>query len=63
MTSLLNLMLLEITPKHVQDIGYLLDDHVKVALVYGDRGWSCNWISGENVSMSINYRLYLSARE
>jgi hypothetical protein len=37
----------------VEDIGFLLDTGVKVAMVYGDRDFACNWIGGENVSLHI----------
>lgn len=36
-------------------IGQLLDQGVKVAMVYGDRDWRCNWLSGEAVSLSVKY--------
>lgn len=29
----------------LDDIGYLLDHGVKVAMVYGDRDYACNWVS------------------
>ncbi|GBF61418.1 carboxypeptidase S1 homolog A [Trichophyton mentagrophytes] len=37
------------------DIAYLLESGVKVALVYGDRDYICNWIGGEQVSLGLNY--------
>jgi hypothetical protein len=37
----------------LEDIAYVLDSGVKVALVYGDRDFACNWIGGENVSLNI----------
>ena len=37
----------------VEDIAFLLDTGVKVAMVYGDRDFACNWIGGENVSLNI----------
>ena len=37
------------------DIGYILDNGVKVALIYGDRDYACNWIGGEEVSLAVNY--------
>jgi hypothetical protein len=37
----------------MEDLGFILDSGVKVALVYGDRDFACNWIGGENVSMNI----------
>lgn len=40
---------------YLGDISYLLDSGVKVALVYGDRDYACNWIGGEDVSLAINY--------
>jgi hypothetical protein len=39
----------------LEDIAYILDSGIKVALVYGDRDYACNWIGGENVSLSIPY--------
>lgn len=37
----------------LQDLAFVLDSGVKVALVYGDRDFACNWIGGENVSLNI----------
>jgi Serine carboxypeptidase len=37
----------------LEDIAYVLDSGIKVALVYGDRDFACNWIGGENVSLNI----------
>ncbi|DAA79308.1 TPA_exp: Serine carboxypeptidase A [Trichophyton benhamiae CBS 112371] len=37
------------------DIAYLLESGVKVALVYGDRDYICNWLGGEQVSLGLNY--------
>lgn len=34
-------------------IGRLLDDGVAVAMVYGDRDYACNWIGGEQTSLTI----------
>jgi carboxypeptidase C (cathepsin A) len=39
----------------LEDIASVLDSGVKVALVYGDRDFACNWIGGEQVSLSIQY--------
>ncbi|KAG7149548.1 Carboxypeptidase S1 B like protein [Verticillium longisporum] len=36
-----------------QDLGELLDDGVKVSLMYGDRDFACNWIGGEAASLAI----------
>ncbi|KAJ9243607.1 hypothetical protein DTO207G8_1686 [Paecilomyces variotii] len=40
---------------YLEDIGYILDSGIKVALVYGDRDYACNWIGGEEVSLKVNY--------
>lgn len=40
---------------YLDDIGALLDDGIKVALIYGDRDSICNWIGGEEVSLAVNY--------
>ncbi|KAF2667173.1 putative serine carboxypeptidase [Microthyrium microscopicum] len=37
----------------LEDIGFVLDQGIKVAMVYGDRDFACNWIGGENVSLNI----------
>jgi len=37
----------------LQDLASILDSGVKVALVYGDRDYACNWIGGEQVSLAI----------
>ncbi|KAI9852598.1 MAG: hypothetical protein M1838_000252 [Thelocarpon superellum] len=39
----------------LEDLSFLLDSGVKVALVYGDRDYACNWIGGEQVSLAVNY--------
>ncbi|OQO07553.1 hypothetical protein B0A48_07250 [Cryoendolithus antarcticus] len=39
----------------LQDLAYLLEKGVKVALVYGDRDYACNWFGGEAVSLAVNY--------
>ncbi|PGH30766.1 carboxypeptidase D [[Emmonsia] crescens] len=40
---------------YTNDIGYLLESGIKVALVHGDRDYSCNWVGGENTSLTVNY--------
>jgi Serine carboxypeptidase len=35
------------------NLGALLDKGVKVALVYGDRDYQCNWLGGEAISLAI----------
>jgi carboxypeptidase C (cathepsin A) len=36
-------------------LAYLLDSGVKVASMYGDRDWACNWIGGERSVLSVDY--------
>jgi len=38
--------------KHIE---YLLDQGVKVALVYGDRDYRCPWLGGESLSLQANW--------
>ncbi|KAJ5381249.1 Carboxypeptidase S1 [Penicillium cataractarum] len=40
---------------YLDDIAYVLDSGIKVALVYGDRDYACDWIGGEDVSLSIQH--------
>lgn len=40
---------------YLEDLAYVLDQGIKVALVYGDRDYACNWIGGEEVSLSVPY--------
>ncbi|ORY17601.1 Alpha/Beta hydrolase protein [Clohesyomyces aquaticus] len=42
-------------PGWKEDLAYLLDAGIKVALVYGDRDFACNWYGGELVSLAINH--------
>lgn len=37
----------------LEDIGYILDHGVKVAMMYGDRDYACNWLGGEAASLKI----------
>lgn len=37
----------------IADMAYLLSLGVRVALIYGDRDYICNWVGGEAVSFSI----------
>lgn len=37
----------------LEDLAYILDHGVKVALLYGDRDYACNWIGGEASSLHI----------
>ena len=40
---------------YLKDLGYILDSGIKVALIYGDRDYACNWIGGEEASLAVNY--------
>jgi len=42
-------------PGWLEDLSYILESGIKVALVYGDRDFACNWLGGEAVSLAINY--------
>ena len=42
-------------PGWLEDLAYLLENGIKVALVYGDRDYACNWIGGEAVSLAIDW--------
>lgn len=37
------------------DLAYLLDNGVKVAFMYGDRDYACNWLGGEEASLAVTY--------
>ncbi|EPS34349.1 hypothetical protein PDE_09313 [Penicillium oxalicum 114-2] len=38
---------------YLDDIAYVLDSGIKVALVHGDRDYACDWIGGEDVSLRV----------
>ncbi|KAF6829341.1 carboxypeptidase s1 [Colletotrichum plurivorum] len=38
-----------------ESIGYLLDNGVKVHMMYGDRDYACNWVGGERASLAVPY--------
>ncbi|KAJ5795055.1 Peptidase S10 serine carboxypeptidase [Penicillium paradoxum] len=40
---------------YIEDLAYVLDSGIKVALVYGDRDYACNWIGGEDASLLVNH--------
>ena len=40
---------------YLQDLAFILDSGIKVALIYGDRDYICNWLGGENVSLNVPY--------
>ncbi|RFU77086.1 carboxypeptidase s1 [Trichoderma arundinaceum] len=45
----------EIHGGFVEAVGYLLDNGVKVHMMYGDRDYACNWIGGERASLAVPY--------
>ncbi|KAI0376564.1 serine carboxypeptidase [Hypomontagnella monticulosa] len=42
-------------PGWVEDLAFLLENGIKVHMMYGDRDYACNWIGGEAVSLAVNY--------
>jgi len=42
-------------PGWKEDLAYLLEQGIKVTLVYGDRDYACNWYGGELLSLAIPY--------
>ncbi|KAF1957321.1 alpha/beta-hydrolase [Byssothecium circinans] len=42
-------------PGWKEDLAYLLEEGIKVTLLYGDRDYACNWYGGELLSLAINY--------
>ena len=45
---------------YLEDIGYLLESGVQVALLYGDRDFACNWVGGEQASLDVQYKSSLA---
>ncbi|RDI87950.1 hypothetical protein Vi05172_g1738 [Venturia inaequalis] len=41
---------------HLENIGYLLDRGINVAMAYGDRDYSNNWLGGEAISLAVKYK-------
>ncbi|KAI9825090.1 MAG: hypothetical protein M1832_001410 [Thelocarpon impressellum] len=39
----------------LEELAYVLDSGIKVALMYGDRDYSCNWIGGEAASVAVGH--------
>jgi carboxypeptidase C (cathepsin A) len=37
----------------LENLGTLLGKGIKIALVYGDRDYQCNWLGGEAISLAI----------
>ncbi|CAI6331652.1 unnamed protein product [Periconia digitata] len=44
-----------IFPNFIEDLEEILGYGVRVALIYGDADYICNWFGGEAVSLAINY--------
>ncbi|KAH8895308.1 alpha/beta-hydrolase [Thozetella sp. PMI_491] len=44
-------------------LGRLLDRGAKVALMYGDRDYQCNWFGGEAISTAINSKISASFKQ
>ncbi|KAI1443569.1 peptidase [Annulohypoxylon stygium] len=42
-------------PNLLQDLESLLAKDVRIAMVYGDADYICNWMGGEAVSLNVNY--------
>lgn len=42
-------------PNFLEDVEQILEYGVRVALIYGDADYICNWFGGEAVSLAINY--------
>ena len=52
-----------VRPGSREAVSYLLDNGVKVAMMYGDRDFACNWIGGERISLAIDYSKSQNFRE
>ncbi|KAF2126297.1 alpha/beta-hydrolase [Dothidotthia symphoricarpi CBS 119687] len=39
----------------IDNINYVAQSGIKVALIYGDRDYRCNWLGGEAVSLAMSY--------
>ncbi|RDL36781.1 Carboxypeptidase [Venustampulla echinocandica] len=42
-------------PDFKEDLEKILNNSVRVALIYGDADYICNWFGGEAVSLAVNY--------
>ncbi len=47
----------------LESLGKLLDRGAQVALMYGDRDYICNWLSGERTSLAIDSTLSQGFKE
>lgn len=41
----------------IGDLQEMLTRGIRIALVYGDADWICNWFGGEAVSKAVNYTM------
>ncbi|KAI1505207.1 Alpha/Beta hydrolase protein [Biscogniauxia marginata] len=42
-------------PNLLEDLEAILNDGVRIALIYGDADYICNWLGGEAISLAVNY--------
>ncbi|KAL2072604.1 hypothetical protein VTL71DRAFT_11947 [Oculimacula yallundae] len=42
-------------PNFMEDLEMLLNNSVRVSLIYGDADYICNWFGGQAVSLAVNY--------
>ncbi|RYO86673.1 hypothetical protein DL763_006626 [Monosporascus cannonballus] len=49
--------------RNLEILGELLDSGVKVALMYGDRDYQCNWLGGEAISLAIESKISAAFRK
>ncbi|KAJ4351930.1 uncharacterized protein N0V89_007274 [Didymosphaeria variabile] len=47
--------------KGSDDLMYLLNQDTRVAMIYGDRDWRCNWLGAENLTLSLPWSPYPSS--
>lgn len=47
---------------YLDQLSNLLDSGVKVTMLYGDRDYFCNWLGGEDLSLSVITRVPTSLR-
>lgn len=42
-------------PNFIEDLEMLLNNSVRVSMIYGDADYICNWFGGQAVSLAVNY--------
>jgi carboxypeptidase C (cathepsin A) len=42
-------------PNFIQDLEHILNNSVRVSLIYGDADYICNWFGGEAISLAAQY--------